>query len=65
MVVEIRCGTEVVGLCVLKSSTGWLHCLSLGYNCPKIIARGWSMGEIAVVSTAMGVSPFVDAVKIN
>ena len=65
MVVEIRCGTDVVGLCVLESSPGWLHCLPLAYNCPRSIARGWSMGEIAVVSTALGFHLVVDAVKIS
>ena len=40
LVVEIRCGTEVVGLCVLESSPGWLHCLPLAFNCLGSLARG-------------------------
>ena len=34
------------------------HCLPLANNCPWSIARGWSVDEIAVVSSALGVSPY-------
>ena len=56
LVVEIRCGTEVVGLCVLESSPGWLH----RCHWPPIVLGKLREGipvTIAVVSTAMGVSP--------
>ena len=65
IVVELRWGTVVVGHRVLGSSSRWLHCLPLAYNFPRNIARGWSMGGIAVVSTALGVHLIVDAVKMN
>jgi hypothetical protein len=52
--VEIRCDTVVLSHRALQSSPGWLHCLSLTFNRPSNIARGWSMREIAVVSTALG-----------
>jgi hypothetical protein len=55
---ELRWATVIVSHRVLESSPGWLHCLPLAYNCPRNIARGWSMGEIAVVLTAVGVSPY-------
>ena len=54
LVADLRCGTEVVGLCVLESSPGWLHCLPLAFNRLGNIARGLTT---AVVSTAMGVAP--------
>ena len=65
IVVELRWDTVVVGHRVLESSSRWLHCLPLACSCPRNIARGWSMGGIAVVSTALGVHLIVDAVKIN
>jgi hypothetical protein len=62
---ELRWATVVVGHYVLESSPGWFHCLPLAYNCPRNIARGWTMGGIAVVSTSLGVHLSVDAVNIN
>ena len=55
LVVEIRCGTEVVGLCVLESSPGWLHCLPLAFSCLGSLREGAPV-TIVVVSTAMGVT---------
>jgi hypothetical protein len=65
IIAEVRCvdscwitlGTVDVDHRVLESFPGWLHCLPLACNCPRSIARAWSVGEIAVVPTALGVSP--------
>ena len=43
LIVEIHCDTEeVVGLRVLVSSPGWLHCLPLAFNGLGSLARGSS-----------------------
>ena len=55
LIVEIRCDTEVVGLRVLGSSPGWLHCLPR----PSMVLGALREGApvtIVVVSTAMGVA---------
>ena len=62
---ELRWATVVVGHHVLESSPGWLHCLPLAYNCPRNIARRWSMGVIAVVLTPWGFQVVADAVKMS
>ena len=49
LVVEICCGTEVVGLCVLESSPGWLYCLPLAFNCLGSLARGCSSDNCSCV----------------
>ena len=46
----------VVSHRALESAPGWLHCLPLASNCLGNIREG-APGTIAVVSTAMGVSP--------
>ena len=49
LVVEIRCDTEVVGLRVLVSSPGWLHCLPLAFNGLGNLARGCSSDNCSCV----------------
>ena len=65
LVVEIRCDTEVVGLCVLESSPGWLHCLPLASNCLGNIARGCSSNNCSCVDGHGGFHLVIDAVKIS
>ena len=55
LVVEIRCGTEVVGLCVLESSQGGFTAC----HWPSVVLGAFREGApvtIVVVSTAMGVA---------
>ena len=59
LVVGIRCGTEVVGLCVLESSPGWLHCLPLAFNCLESIARGCSSDNCSCVDGRGGFTLFL------
>ena len=49
LVADLRCGTEVVGLCVLEFFPGWLHCLPLAFNCLGSLAQGCSSDNCSCV----------------